>query len=432
MKKFNMNFYTQEDVDEFCSDIYFDFFVDLIDSGHIFNLDIGKIILNIIESDGIKLFKLFESKGLIEFSKEKVMGWLIFSYIKESYSIIAHFKFKYFNLYMNLESDKKYFLQNCLVALSEYGKLDMILELDNIYQIDWSELVIIDKEQGDKINQISETRFKIYSELETNINQFGFETSTYNSFSLGNKMLVVICTYSDSLSKLKLEKTSILEFVKYIRSKIDSIDTKIIQKLFSRSFEFDNLEFSQWLYSLDIIDIKEKTNNPLLQFFSSEYCNQIDLFMWLGTLDKRKDVLNTILLKLSSSHCYPKISQQTKLDMFKYFIDLGGNILDNYHNLFLGCFARGDYLVLEYLSNSNYSYDYSLIFQSNVFIDVFERTYKIALFNEENNHTFITDELQLFNGILKCKLVIRLGYKPNYTHELFDYYKSIYQQIHDK
>ena len=39
--------YTQEDVEELCSDIYFDFFVDLIDSGYIFNLNLNMNSKNI-------------------------------------------------------------------------------------------------------------------------------------------------------------------------------------------------------------------------------------------------------------------------------------------------------------------------------------------------------------------------------------------------
>ena len=85
-----MDKYIQEDVEEFCSDIYFDFFVDLIDSWHIFNLDISKIILNIIKYDGIKLFELFESKGLDEANKEKVIVWLIYAYTQESNSMVYY------------------------------------------------------------------------------------------------------------------------------------------------------------------------------------------------------------------------------------------------------------------------------------------------------------------------------------------------------
>lgn len=414
--------YTQEDVNEFCSDIYLDFFIDLIESKHILNLNTNELLINIISTDAINLLKLFESKGLFEWNKEKVIGWLIYAYCKESYSIINYIKSNYFNKYIIDEHDKTYFIQNCLVALSEYGKLDIIIELDNLYQINWLESIIIDKELGDKINNLR-SMYIILSELEIN-NRFGFETPTYNSFSLGNKILGVVCTYSHSFPIL-----FVLEFFKFIESKINTVDKEIIQNLFSRSFEFDNLEFSQYLYSLGTIDIKEEKNNPLLAFFSPEYCNQIDLFKWLGTLDKRKDVLNTILLKLASSHCYPKISQQTKLDIFKYFIDLGASIFDNYDNLFMGCFTHGDYLVLEYLSNSNYEYDYTQIFQLNNFINSFTKIYNIGIYCQENNHTFISDELQLFNDIRKCELVIKLGYKPDYNHELYDYYKSIHLQV---
>jgi hypothetical protein len=302
----------------------------------------------------------------------------------------------------------------------------MIIELDNMFKIDWNQSILIDKELGDKINQISESRFIILSKTDININEHGYGTLTWNLVSLGNKVLAVLRSYNKILSNIKLENITVLDFVKYIHSKINIFDTRIVQNLFSRSFEFDNLELSQWLYLLGTIDINEESNNPLLSFFSPEFCNQSDLFKWLGTLDTRKDTLNKILLKLLSSHCYPKISQQVKLDMSKYFVELGANNLDNYDNLFLGCFYHGDFLVLEYLTSSNPDFNYTQIFESNQFIEIFERNYRLGLFDSEHNHTFITNEFELFNNILKCKLVIKLGYKPNYEHELFDYYKSIY------
>lgn len=421
-----MDKYTQEDVDEFCSDVYKDFFVDLIDSGHIFNLDINKITLNIIQHDGIELFELLESKGLVEINKEKIITWLIYAYSQESKSIIEYINTKYFNLFVISDYDKFYFMQNCLVCLSQCGKLDTIIELDNFYQIDWNQSILIDKDLGDKINEIAESRFIIYSELETNTNQFGVNFPTWNLVSLGNKILAELCSYRNSLSSTKLENISILDFVKYIFNKINILDTRIVQKLFSRSFEFDNLELSQWLYSLGSINIEQESNNPLLQFFSPEFCNQIDLFKWLGTLDTRKEILNEMLLKLASSHCYPKITQQNKLNICEYFIKLGANILDNYVNLFFRCFQNGDFLVLEYLISSNPEYNYTQLFESAQFIEIFERTYRIGLYDSEHNHTFIDDELQLYNGILKCKLVIKLGFKPKYDHDLFDYYKSIH------
>ena len=422
----NMDKYTQEDVDEFCSDIYFDFFVDLVDSGHIFNLNINIniIILNIIQNNAIELFKLFESKGIVELNKEKVITWLIYAYSQESKSIIEYIKLKYYNLFVITDHDKTYFMQNCLVCLSQYGKLDMIIKLDNMFKIDWNQSILIDKELGDKINEIIQSRLIILSETDTYINEFGFETPTWNLVSLGNKILAKL--YSNSLSNTKLENITVLDFVKYIHSKINIFDTRIVQNLFSRSFEFDNQELSQWLYLLGTIDINEESNNPLLSFFSPEFCNQLDLFKWLGTLDTRKDTLNKILLKLVSSHIYPKISQQVKLDMCKYFVELGANNLENYDNLFLRCFCHGDFLVLEYLTSSNPDFNYTQIFELNQFIEIFERNYRVGLFNSEHNHTFITDEFELFNNIIKCKLVIKLGYKPNYEHDLIDYYKSIH------
>ena len=203
--KLSMDKYTQEDVDEFCSDIYFDFFVDLVDFGHIFNLDINKIILNIIQNDGIELFKLFESKGLVELNKEKVITRLIYAYSQESKSIIEYIKLKHYNLFVITDHDKTYFMQNCLVCLSQYGKLDMIIELDNMFKIDWNQSILIDKELGDKINQISESRFIILSKTDININEHGYGTLTWNLVSLGNKVLAVLRSYNILLSNIKLE-----------------------------------------------------------------------------------------------------------------------------------------------------------------------------------------------------------------------------------
>lgn len=267
----NMDKYTQEDVDEFCSDIYKNFFVDLIDSGHIFNLNINKIILNIIQQDGIELFELLESKGLVEINKEKIITWLIYAYSQESKSIIEHINSKYLNLFVESDHDKTYFMQNCLVCLAQYGKLDSIIELDNLYQINWNQSILIDKDLGDKINEIVQSRFTIYSELETNTNQFGFDHPIWNLVSLGNKILAELCSYANSISNTKLQNISILDFVKYIFNKINILDTRIVKKLFSRSFEFDNLELSQWLYSLGSIDIEQESNNPLLQFFHQNF-----------------------------------------------------------------------------------------------------------------------------------------------------------------
>ena len=419
----NMIKYTQEDVDEFCSDTYKDFFVDLIDSKYIFDLDINKIILNIIHQNGIELFELFESKGFVEINKEKIITWLIYSYSQESKSIIQYINSKYFNLFVLSDHDKTYFMQNCLLCLGKYGKLDSIIELDKLYHIDWNQSILIDKDLGDKINDIAKSRFTIYSELETNINKFGFDHSTWKLFSLGNNILAELCLYKNSISNTKLQNISILDFIRYIFNKINCLDEGIVKNLFSRSFEFDNLELSKWLYSLGSIDIKKELNNPLLEFFSPEYCNQTYLFKWLGTLDTRKDILNRILSKLASSHCYPKISQQVKLDICKYFVKLGADIYyDN--NQFLRYFLHGDYLVLEYLTDSNPEYNYTQLFESEQFIEIFELIYRIGLFDSEHNKTFLTNELELFNCILKCKLVIRLGYKPKYDHELFDYYMS--------
>jgi hypothetical protein len=44
----------------------------------------------------------------------------------------------------------------------------------------------------------------------------------------------------------------------------------------------------------------------------------------------------------------------------------------------------------------------------------------------QSNNNEINSELELSNNILKCKLMIELGYKPPYSHELYDYYESLY------
>jgi hypothetical protein len=138
------------------------------------------------------------------------------------------------------------------------------------------------------------------------------------------------------------------------------------------------------------------------------------------------ETLNEIIKKIACSHNYPKVSQETKLELFKYFIELGANLSDIYVYLFTGCFYHGDYLVLKCIVQINPQYDFSQIFQNNQFIDAFSRIYNIGLFDLEHNHSFLSNELELSNNILKCKLMIELGYKPPYSHELYDYYESLY------
>lgn len=110
--------------------------------------------------------------------------------------------------------------------------------------------------------------------------------------------------------------------------------------------------------------------------------------------------MNTILSKLASSHCYPKISQQVKLDICKYFVKLGADIYYD-HNQFLIYFLHGDFLVLEYLTGSNPEYNYTQLFESEQFIKIFEQTYEVGLYNSETSHSFLTNELELFNNILQ-------------------------------
>lgn len=157
-----------------------------------------------------------------------------------------------------------------------------------------------------------------------------------------------------------------------------------------------------------------------------EYCYKTELYKWLGSLDIKQDILNDILFSLVVSHNYPKISQEQRLEMCKYFVELGADVKNNYYAFFMRCFCSGDFLVLEYLTILNPNYDYSQLFESKAFIETFESTYNTGLLNLEKYNTFLTNELQLFNNIYKCKFVIKLGYKPSYEHDLFDYYKSIH------
>jgi hypothetical protein len=166
--------YTQEDIDDLCHDTYLDFFIDLFESEYIFNIELKKIILNIIENNAIKLFELFESNGLISIRRETYFAWLLYAYSQESKSIIDMLELKYSNDFNIIYEDKIYFQQNCLIEMSRCCLFDSAKKFAQLNQIDLNQQILINKELGDKINDILSCRIILYSDVKTNTNIYGY------------------------------------------------------------------------------------------------------------------------------------------------------------------------------------------------------------------------------------------------------------------